>query len=201
MSTLEFAITWDYRCPFAWKANDHVVTGLDGGADWNVKFVPFSLGQVHVGEGETDIWERPDDDSGLLALRTGVVVRDHHPEAFNGVHRSLFEIRHRHSGDLRDREAIEKVLTDHGVDADEVFAEIESGRPLETIRREHEAYAASHEVWGVPTFIAGDQAVFVRLMNSPSDDAGESIKAVERIVDLLTGWVDLNEFKHTSIPR
>jgi len=93
------------------------------------------------------------------------------------------------------------VLTDHGVDAAAVFAEIESGRPLETIRTEHEAYAASHDVWGVPTFIAGDQAVFVRLMNSPGDDAGESIKAVERIVDLLTGWVDLNEFKHTSIPR
>jgi len=201
MPTLDFAITWDYRCPFAWKANDHVVTGLEAGADWNVTFVPFSLGQVHVGEGETDIWDRPDDDTGLLALRTGVVVRDRHPDRFPAVHRALFEIRHRHSGDLRDRDAIEKVLTDHDVDAAAVFAEIDGGEPLQTVRREHEAYASSHDVWGVPTFIAGDQAVFVRLMNSPSDDPGESVAAIERVVDLLTGWVDLNEFKHTSIPR
>ena len=48
MSTLAFALTWDYRCPFAWKAHDHVVTALQGGADWDVTFLPFSLGQVHV---------------------------------------------------------------------------------------------------------------------------------------------------------
>jgi hypothetical protein len=201
MPTLDFALTWDYRCPFAWKANDHVVTGLEAGAAWNVSFVPFSLGQVHVGEGEPDIWDRPDDDTGLFALQTGTVVRDRHPEAFPGVHRALFEIRHRHGGDLRDREAIEKVLIDHDLDADEVFAEVDRGDALQTIKREHTAYATSHAVWGVPTFIAGDQAVFVRLMNSPNQNADESIAAVERILDLLTGWVDLNEFKHTSIPR
>jgi hypothetical protein len=28
-----------------------------------------------------------------------------------------------------------------------------------------------------------------------------SIRAVERVIDLLTGWPELNEFKHTSIKR
>lgn len=32
-------------------------------------------------------------------------------------------------------------------------------------------------------------------------DPAASIRTVERIVDLLTGWPELNEFKHTSIPR
>jgi hypothetical protein len=27
------------------------------------------------------------------------------------------------------------------------------------------------------------------------------VKIVERVVGLLGGWPDLNEFKHTSIPR
>ena len=56
-------------------------------------------------------------------------------------------------------------------------------------------------MWGVPTFIVGDQAVFVRLMDRAGDDPAPSRAAIERILDLLTGWPELNEFKHTSIPR
>jgi hypothetical protein len=52
----------------------------------------------------------------------------------------------------------------------------------------------------VPTFIAGDGAVFVRLMERPTDPR-DAITTVERVVDLLTGWPQLNEFKWTRIPR
>ena len=59
-----------------------------------------------------------------------------------------------------------------------------------------------HEI-SVRFSIAGDQAVFVRLMDrsSAGADPGISVRAVERTVDLVSGWTDLNEFKHTSIPR
>jgi hypothetical protein len=60
-----------------------------------------------------------------------------------------------------------------------------------------------HKVWGVPTFISGDEAVFVRLMDrsqSPSD-AESSKTSIERVIDLLNGWPNLNEFKHTGIKR
>ena len=54
-----------------------------------------------------------------------------------------------------------------------------------------------------PTFIAGDEAAFVRLMDRPKSGSGgqESILAIQRIVDALTGWTWLNEFKHTTLPR
>ena len=45
MST-SFAVTWDYRCPFARNAAEHVLTALEAGADWDVTWVPFSLNQV-----------------------------------------------------------------------------------------------------------------------------------------------------------
>jgi hypothetical protein len=45
---LAFAVTWDYRCPFARNAHEHVLDGLAAGAEWDVTFLPFSLGQVHV---------------------------------------------------------------------------------------------------------------------------------------------------------
>lgn len=197
---LRFAITWDYRCPFARIAHEYVLDGLDDGADWDVTFAPFSLGQVHVDEGEPDIWETPDKDSGLLALQAGIVVRDQDPQHFLDVHRALFAARHVDGAAIRVPAVVREVLAAAGADADAVMAEIATGAPLETIRKEHEAVVASHDVWGVPTFIAGDRAAFVRLMDLPSDGASAR-RSIERIVDQLQNWPELNEFKHTSLAR
>jgi hypothetical protein len=194
-------VTFDYRCPFARNAHEHVVVGLRAGAPWEVTFVPFSLGQVHVAEGEPDIWGRWTDDSGLLALQAGVVVRDKEPERFLDVHEALFALRHDHGGRLRDEDQVRRVLEEQGVDADAVLSEIAGGSPIATVQAAHEAAAKQHNVWGVPTFIHGDQAVFVRYMDRPGDDAEHAIRTIDRTLDLLEGWTDLNEFKHTSIPR
>jgi hypothetical protein len=195
-----FAITWDYRCPFARIAHDHVLTGLEAGAPWDVRFVPFSLGQAHVADGQPSVWEAPASDSGLLALQVGVVVRERWPERFLAVHRALFELRHDHGGSLRDRRVLTEVVEARGVDPDKLWGEVDGGWPLATVRAEHEAWAASHHVWGVPTFVVGPSAAFVRLLDGPDGHADVAIRTVERIVDLLT-WPELNEFKHTSIPR
>jgi 2-hydroxychromene-2-carboxylate isomerase len=203
MATTSFKVTWDYRCPFARNVHEHLLTGLHAGADWDVEFLPFSLGQVHVEEGGASVWDAPDQDSGILALQAGVVVRDEYPEQFHGVHRAMFAARHDEGLQLNDRGVVEKVLLDNGVPAAEVFATIDSGDALARVKAQHEQYADSHSVWGVPTFISGDQAVFVRLMNRApvGSDPDASIKAIDRAVDLVAGWTDLNEFKHTSIPR
>ena len=200
-SRRSFAVTFDYRCPFARNAHEHVIVGLRAGAPWDVTFVPFSLGQVHVAEGEADIWGRWTDDSGLLALQAGVVVRDELPDHFLDAHEALFALRHDHGGKLRDEDQVRRVLEEQGVDADAVLSEIEGGGPIATVQAAHEAAAKEHHVWGVPTFIQGDQAVFVRYMDRPGDDAERAIRTIDRTLDLLDGWTDLNEFKHTSIPR
>jgi len=46
MTSLRFALTYDYLCPFARNANEHVVTGLRSGAPWDVTIIPFSLTQA-----------------------------------------------------------------------------------------------------------------------------------------------------------
>ena len=201
--SIQFTVTWDYRCPFARNAHEHILTGLAADADWQVTFAPFSLGQVHVEDGQPDVWEKPEQDTGIFALQVGVVVRDEYPDVFRAVHRALFALRHDEAKQLDDRAAVAGVLTDHDVPSEEVLALIDSGEALSRVRAEHERYVESHSVWGVPTFIAGDQAVFARLMDrSPAGaDAAGSIRSVERVVDLLTGWTDLNEFKRTTIPR
>jgi len=201
MTPRSFAVTWDYRCPFARNAHEHVIEGLRAGAAWEVTFVPFSLGQVHVAEGEADVWGRWQDDTGLLALQAGTVVRDLHPERFLDVHEALFALRHDQGGHLRDEAAVRAVLTDQGIDADAVLAEIAGGQPIATVQQAHEAAAKEHSVWGVPTFIVGDRATFVRLMDRPRGDGAHAIRSIDHVLDLLDGFPTLNEFKHTSIPR
>ena len=193
-------MTWDYRCPFARNAHEHVVAGLRAGAPWEVTFLAFSLGQVHVAEGEPDIWERPQEDTGLLALQAGVAVHDGQPERFLDAHEALFALRHDKGGHLRDEVAVRATLEEVGVDTEAVFAAIATGEPLETIRKEHEGSAASHQVWGVPTFLSGEHATFVRLMDRPKGDGAYATTTIERVLDLLA-WPNLNEYKHTSIPR
>ncbi|HEX5366744.1 MAG TPA: DsbA family protein [Acidimicrobiales bacterium] len=197
----DFAVTWDYRCPFARNAHEHVVAGLRAGADWSVRFVPFSLGQVHVAEGEPDVWERPESDSGLLALQAAVVVRDRFPDRFLDVHEALFALRHDRGRHLEDEGEVRATLSGQGIDADAVLDEVASGRPLATVRQEHTTAVEEHDVWGVPTFVHGDAAVFVRLMERPQGDGELAKRTVDRVLDLVTGFPALNELKHTSLKR
>ena len=198
---LTFGVTYDYRCPFARIAHEHVIEGLEAGADWDVTFTPFSLGQVHVEHGQTDVWDEPQRDSGLLALQASVVVRDRFPEQFLVVHRGLFDARHEHGKAIKDERVVREVLTAANVDGDAVFEQVVDGWPLESIRKEHEAAASNLDVWGVPTFMAGDRAAFVRLMERPGGDVEVARRTVDRIVGMLLGWPELNEFKHTSLAR
>jgi hypothetical protein len=119
---LSFAITWDYRCPYARNAHEHVVAGLLAGAPWDVTFIPFNLDQTHIGEGGVPVWDEPDRYPGLLATAAGVVVRDLFPDRFLAAHVGLFAARHDLSLDLRQRDILAGVLADAGVDADAVLA-------------------------------------------------------------------------------
>jgi len=199
--TTAFGLTWDYRCPFARNMAEHVMTALEGGADWDVTWIPFSLTQVHVAEGELDAWDDPDKASSLAAMEAAIVVRDRFPDRFLAVHRALFTARHDEGRDLRLPEVVDAILGDHGVDAAAVAREVEAGWPRAEFRKAHTVAVDQHKVFGVPTFVVGDSAVFVRVMDRPGADATVARRTVERVLDTLTGWPELNEFKHTSIPR
>jgi hypothetical protein len=196
-----FGLTWEYRCPFARIVVDHVITGLEGGADWDVEWIPFSLTQAHVEEGEVDAWDDPSKADSLYAMEAAIVVRDRFPDRFLAVHRALFDARHEQGLDLRLPDVVHAVLAEHGVDAAQVETEIRSGWPRAEFRKAHTTVVDSKAVFGVPTFLVGDSAVFVRLMDRPDGDAELAIRTIERTLDTITGWPTLNEFKHTTIPR
>jgi len=194
--TRSFSVSFDYRCPFARNAQEAVVTGLREGRDWDVRFVAFSLDQVHVEEGEPPVWERTPDvwGTGVVPLLWGIAVRDNFADKFFDYHVALFAARHDHGEKLGHAEVMSNTAAEVGLDVAAVAAEIESGRPLKTLAQEHTEAVKEHAMFGVPTFVVADRSVFVRLMerNRPDD--------IDRVLDLLE-FENLNEFKHTKLPR
>jgi hypothetical protein len=196
-----FTVTWDYRCPFARNAHEHLLTGQEAGADWQVTYWAFSLDQAHVEEGHAPVWDEPDRYPGLIVNLAGIVVRDRLPEQFPVAHRAFFAARHDQALDLRDRDVVAKVLDQVGLDPGAVMAEVDAGWPLDVLRVEHTEGVNRFGVFGVPTFILDDRSVFVRLLDRPGDDSARAITTVNGVLDLMQGWPELNEFKYTSIPR
>jgi hypothetical protein len=194
----EIGVTFDYRCPFARNAHEGVVRAIREGAlpevDW--RFVSFSLDQVHVEEGSPATWERPEGErgSGVLALEWGIAVRDAFPDAFLDAHIALFAARHDHAQKLHLLDTVRETVAGVGLDADAVAKEVATGRPLATLAKEHRAAVDGHAVFGVPTFIEGAEAVFIRFMTR--GDVGDLARSLE-----LLDWSRLNEFKRTRLPR
>jgi hypothetical protein len=196
-----FAVTWDYRCPFARNAHEHILAGLADGAEWDVSFLPFSLTQAHVPEGGIPAWDDPAKAPDLIALAAGVVVRDEYPEHFGAVHHALFAARHDQGLDLRNRGVVAGVLDAAGVPGDKVLAQVDSGAPIDEIERAHLQAVGEWSVFGVPTFVVDGRAVFVRVMSRPGDDAALGRRTIEGIVQLMDDQPDLNEFKFTTLSR
>lgn len=192
----QFAVSFDYRCPFARNGHESVIAGLRAGRDWDVRFLPFSLDQVHVEEGETAVWDRDPADwgTGVSALLWGIAIRDTFPDKFLDWHTAAFAARHEEGAKIAKVEVLAEIAGSVGLDADAVAAEVASGRPLKVLAEEHTEADRRWQVFGVPTFIVGERAAFVRLM-----DRGNA-EEIDKVLDLLE-WTDLNEFKHTSVPR
>lgn len=190
-----FAVTFDYRCPFARHMHMGLVAGLADGRDWDVRFVPFSLDQVHIPEGDPPVWDRPAGErgSGVRALEWGIAVRDTFPERFGAFHLNVFDIRHVH-GKRFTEETLHEAAIAAGLDPDAIAQEVASGRPIKALAADHTEAVDRWAVFGVPTLIENDDAAFVRLMRpAQPDDVDELLQALHR--------TDLNEFKRTRIPR
>ncbi len=200
---LDFGITFDYLCPWARNANEHVVAGLRDGADWQVRFVPYSLSQGHVDEGDTAVWDRdqPWRSSGILALLSGLVVRDQHSERFLDAHLALFAARHDHGHDIREKATITTALGGVGLDGSQIVEEAMQPQTIKQLATEHEAAVRDHDVWGVPTFIGSERSVFVRVLDRPESDPARARARIEQIVGLVENAPELHEFKQTDLAR
>jgi DSBA-like thioredoxin domain len=193
----EIAVTFDYRCPFARNGHEAVVAAVREGAlpDIEWRYSAFSLDQIHVEEGASPVWEREPGEwgTGVLALLFGIAVRDVFPEKFLDAHLALFAARHDHGLKLGHEDVLRDAVASAGLDPDAVAEEAHSGRPLKTLADEHTEAVDRWGVFGVPTYLEGDEAAFVRFMERGRVDD------LTRAVDLLQ-YDRINEFKRPRVP-
>jgi len=192
-----FSLTYDYLCPFARIANEAVVTALRAGADWEVTFVAFSLAQTKVAAGAPAAWDRPaggEHTRGVLAHTWAIAVRESFPDRFVDFHTALYDARFDSARDVDDAAVLGDVAASVGLDGAALAEIVASGKPAQLLATSHRDAVDRWAVFGVPTFISGEEAVFVRLMerHRPED--------LEQVLDLLD-WTRLNEFKRTRVPR
>lgn len=199
--TTAFSVNFDYRCPFARNANEHVVAALRAGAPWDVTFTGFSLDQAHTDEGDIPVWKNDDARKSLVPVAAGIVARDQFPDQFLEAHLALFSARHDKGGDLRDEAVVRTALASAAIDPDAVFAELADGWPFEQFRVEHERSVEEHAAFGVPTFVVGGHAAFARIMTRPKGDGEVARSTISRVLDLVGAHPELNEVKHTTISR
>ncbi len=194
-----FKLSFDYRCPFAKNIHLHVITALRAGADFDVTFVPWTLSQGYRAEGDPDVWADPAHDADLLSLAVGVSIRDQQPDKFLDAHEALFRARHERAIRLINLDEIDGVLRPLGLDMDEIRSDVASRRPHAVIGQSYEEFS-KFEAFGVPTFVVGDDATFVRYMTTPGDNAMDSVKIIDSLLTLMAHEPELNEFKHTRLP-
>jgi len=193
------AVTFDYLCPFAYNGNAAVINAIREGspavADVEFRFVPFSLEQNHTEEGDTPQWDRPweEQGSGVHALLFGIALRERHPEQFFDAHLALFSQRHDQGKRFEDEVLREAIGSVH-LDPDLLAKEAASTETLEILANEHTEAVTRWDVFGVPTYIEDEEAVFVRFMERGRVDD------LEQVLGMLQ-WTRLNEFKRTRIPR
>ena len=130
----------------------------------------------------------------MRALLWGIAVRDAFPDQFLDFHIAIFRARHDEGKKIAEEAVLREVAASVGLDPDAVAEEVASGRPLKALDAEHTEAVDRYAVFGVPTIIEGDEAVFVRIMERGNvDDLAQALD--------LVGSTRLNEFKRTKIPR
>jgi len=79
--------------------------------------------------------------------------------------------------------------------------------PTSPRRRPHEVIAASHkefdrfEAFGVPTFRGERRRDVCSLHERTERRTAESVELITSLLTMMTSRADLNEFKHTQLPR
>jgi 2-hydroxychromene-2-carboxylate isomerase len=136
----------------------------------------------------------------VLALRYGLAVRERFPDRFPAAHLALFAVRHEHGDDLNDPAVLDAAVASAGLDPRRVATAAAEADVAKALAADHNWAVDEHRVFGVPTFVTEERAVFVRLMRRAPD--GEAARAsLDRLLDMIGSWTDLNEFKATRIPR
>jgi predicted DsbA family dithiol-disulfide isomerase len=145
--------------------------------DWRT----FSLEQVNSKTPEVHAWDQPERRwRGVAALAAAQAARRLDPARFPAFHVGLFEARHEAARDLSDPAVLDAVAVAAGYDRAAFAAARASAEAWREVGRDHEA-AVARGVFGTPTLVFGERAVFVKMQPVPEEES--ALALLDEVVD------------------
>ena len=171
--TRQFAVSFDYRCPFARNGHEAVVAGTARGPRLG-RPLPAVLarpGPRRRGRDRRCGNATPTCGAPACSRCCGAspCVTRSPTSSSTGTSPRSRPATTRAPRSPRTR-CSREIATSVGLDADAVAAEVASGRPLKVLAEEHTEADKRWNVFGVPTFIVGERAAFVRFMDRGNAD-------------------------------
>ena len=133
--------------------------------EMNITWKTFPLEQVNSKEGpDWKLWEQPESypSRGLLALKAGEAARKQGPEAFDRFHMALLNARHVDKKKIDDRGMLAEVAKSVGLDVDRFTNDLDDPASIKKIAAEYTEAHDKYGVFGVPTYLVGDELWFGR---------------------------------------
>ena len=194
----QFAVTFDYRCPFARNGHESVVAGLrDGPRLGRHASCRSRSTRCTSRRASRPVWERDPAEwgTGVLALLWGIAVRDAFPDHFLDWHIAAFAARHDDGAKIAKAEVLAR---DRDVGRSRRRRRRGRGRvgpaAQDARRRAHRSRSSAG------TCSASRRSSSASRPCSCASWTAGTPDDIDRVLDLLE-WTDLNEFKHTSVPR
>ena len=204
MADAEFAIYYDFRCPFVYNAATVLAKAKESaGIQLEIDWRPFSLSQVNSDKGPGfKYWEQPGaldgSDRTLLALRAGLAAKRQGKEAFGSFFMTLIKARHEDKKDLMDPMVIEEAATTAGLDLRRFREDLADPALLREVGESHTRAVEEFGAFGVPTFVFPDgKAAYLKMFIPPDDQAAA---VVESLINMIGQFEHVGEVKRPQPP-
>jgi predicted DsbA family dithiol-disulfide isomerase len=204
MVEANFAIYFDFRCPFVYNAAMVLAKARESKTvqlkiDWR----PFSLAQANTDKGpKFKYWEQPEvidgSDRTLLAFRAGLAAKQQGKEAFDSFFMTLIRARHKDNKDLKDPIVIEAAALVAGLDLVRFKKDLQDPNRLREVGESHTKAVEEFGVFGVPTFVFPDgKSAYLKMFVPPNDQVTE---VVESLINIIGKFEHVGEIKRPQPP-
>jgi len=195
----EFEVSYDYLCPYVYRASVMLEGVLASGRDLKIGWRYFSLAQVNSKDEGWTVWDAPESEMvrGRLGFKAAEAAR--RQGRFASLHMPLLRARHRDRLDIDQVDVVERVAEEAGLDMERFRKDIADPTILESLARDHREATARHGVFGTPTFVFRDgTSAYVRL--SEAVEGSQAGDLFERIVAVAAGEPRILELKRPTRP-
>ncbi len=192
---VRFDIFFDYMCPFVFRAS-RLIEAVRRSEERTVepRWRYFSLTQVNSKDEGWTVWDAPPSEPvrGRLAFAAAEAAR--RQDRFEALHEAMLLARHRDRADIDDRNVIEKLAIEAGLDVARFGRDLDDPTILEPLKRDHMDAVATHGVFGTPTLVfAAGPAAYVRLSESAIENG--VIDVFDHLVTVAAGEPGILEIK------